>query len=97
MSQTIQAIYENGLFRPLAVVDLPDKSVVELDLHLPASGKDLRQKVRAMFQDAGLSKPLNFGFEKSDITKQRRTELAALFSAEKTLGAYIDEDREGRG
>lgn len=34
MTQTIEAIYENGVFRPLAAVDLPENSVIELDLHL---------------------------------------------------------------
>ncbi len=97
MGQTIQAIYENGLFRPLVSVDLPDKSLVELDLHLPENGENLRQKVRGIFQAAGLSKPVNPGVEKSKITEQRRKELAEMFSAEKTLGEYIDEDREGRG
>ncbi len=39
MTQTIEAIYENGVFRPLAAVDLPENSVIELDLHLPVSRK----------------------------------------------------------
>lgn len=32
MSQQIQAIYENGLLRPLAPLDLPENSVVEIDV-----------------------------------------------------------------
>ena len=34
MTQTIEAIYENGVFRPLEAVDLPENSVIELALHL---------------------------------------------------------------
>ena len=30
MSQNIQAIYENGLLRPLAPLDLPENSIVEI-------------------------------------------------------------------
>ena len=31
---TIQAIYENGIFRPLERLDLPDRSRVEFDLRV---------------------------------------------------------------
>ncbi len=33
--KTIRAIFENGLFRPLDLVDLPDKTEVEFELCLP--------------------------------------------------------------
>lgn len=97
MSQTIQAIYENGLFRPLRSVDLPEKSVVEIDFHVSENQESLRQKARRIFQEAGLSQPVNLAVEKSRLTEQRRTELADIFSAEKPLGEYINKDREGRG
>ncbi len=32
MTQSIQAIYENGILRPLQPLDLPENSVVELDV-----------------------------------------------------------------
>lgn len=32
MSQQIQAIYENGILRPLAPLDLPENSIVEIDV-----------------------------------------------------------------
>lgn len=32
MSDSIQAIFENGLLRPLAPLDLPENSVVEIDV-----------------------------------------------------------------
>jgi predicted DNA-binding antitoxin AbrB/MazE fold protein len=32
MSQSIQAIYQNGLLRPLAPLDLPEDSIVEIDV-----------------------------------------------------------------
>jgi predicted DNA-binding antitoxin AbrB/MazE fold protein len=31
MSKTIHAIYENGVFRPVEPVDLPDRTVVEFE------------------------------------------------------------------
>jgi len=32
MSEYIQAIYENGILRPLSPLDLPENSVVEIDV-----------------------------------------------------------------
>ena len=32
MSQSIQAIYENGVLRPLAPLDLEENSIVEIDV-----------------------------------------------------------------
>lgn len=97
MTRTIEAIYENGLFRPLQSVDLPEKSVIELDLHLPENGDDHRKQVRNIFRAAGLSRRLHFDLPVSSITEERRKELAEKFSAEKPLGELIDEDREARG
>jgi predicted DNA-binding antitoxin AbrB/MazE fold protein len=33
MSQTIHAIYENGVFRPTEKVELPDPCEVEVEIH----------------------------------------------------------------
>lgn len=32
MNRSVQAIYKNGIFRPLAPVNLPEDTVVEIDL-----------------------------------------------------------------
>jgi predicted DNA-binding antitoxin AbrB/MazE fold protein len=34
MTATVPAIYENGVFRPLGPVDLPDKTPVDLQLRV---------------------------------------------------------------
>ena len=36
MSSTVHAIYENGVFRPIEPVDLPECTPVEFDLRLCA-------------------------------------------------------------
>lgn len=36
MNKTIHAVYENGVFRPIESVDLPEKSEVEFELRLVA-------------------------------------------------------------
>ncbi len=97
MSRTIRAIYENGLFRPLSAVDLPDKSLVEIDWQPAENGENLRRKISGIFQAAGLSRPVHLDREKSEITEERRQQLAEIFSAETPLGDYINEDREDRG
>ena len=38
MSQVVQAIYEGGIFRPLAPLALPEHTQVTLDVRLAASG-----------------------------------------------------------
>jgi len=52
MGNTIQAIYENGSFRPLVAIDLPENSLVNLDLHISENGGGLRRKVQNMFRVA---------------------------------------------
>ncbi len=36
MNRTIHAVYENGVFRPIDNVDLPEKSVVEFEVRVLA-------------------------------------------------------------
>jgi predicted DNA-binding antitoxin AbrB/MazE fold protein len=35
MTSTVHAVYENGVFRPVEPVDLPDHTPVELELRIP--------------------------------------------------------------
>ena len=34
MNQTLTAIYSNGVLRPMIALDLPENSVIELDLKI---------------------------------------------------------------
>lgn len=89
MNQTTTAIYENGLLRPLVALDLPEHSEVEITVRI--SENSLDSKVR---------KALDLGNQSNKtadvISNERRAELAEIFSAEKPLGEYINEDREAR-
>ena len=40
MSKHIQAIYENGILRPLQPLDLPENSVVEIDVRDVTNNKE---------------------------------------------------------
>ena len=44
MSEHIQAIYENGILRPLQPLDLPENSVVEIDVR-DVSESDKKESV----------------------------------------------------
>ena len=99
MSQNIQAIYENGILRPLQPLDLPENMIVEIDVRDEIANEETQQdKVFRALREAGLTSPLRFPVEEKDIlSEDERQRLGELFSGEKPLGEYIDEDREARG
>jgi predicted DNA-binding antitoxin AbrB/MazE fold protein len=40
VKSTVHAIYENGIFRPVEPVDLPENTAVDLDLRVPAEARE---------------------------------------------------------
>ncbi len=100
MSQNIQAIYENGILRPLQPLDLPENKVVEIDVHdiEENSAENFQEKAGRVLREAGLTSSLKFPVSEKDIlSEEERQKLGKLFSGEKLLGDYIDEDRKARG
>lgn len=89
MNQTTTAIYENGLLRPAVPLDLPEHSEVEITVHI--NDDSLRSKVRKALKLENQSNKTE-----AVISNKRRAELAKIFSAEKSLSDYINEDRETR-
>jgi predicted DNA-binding antitoxin AbrB/MazE fold protein len=89
MNYTTTAIFENGLLRPIIPLDLPEHSEVEITVQV--SDSSLRSKVR---------KALNLQVQpnktENSISDKRREQVAKIFSSEKPLSDYIDEDRESR-
>ena len=51
MSQTIQAVYENGVFKPLDTVDLPEGARVRVEAY--ASPVDTDEQIRQRLLDDG--------------------------------------------
>lgn len=98
MSQQIQAIYENGLLRPLVPLDLPENSIVEIDvLDVNDNGKEtMPEKADRILREAGLTGSIKFP-NAEKLSDEERRRIGKLFSGEKPLGDYIDEDREARG
>lgn len=90
MDQITTAIYENGVLRPAATLDLPEHSEVEITIH--TNGDSLDDKVGRALEAAGLSTPIKL--RKIKISEKRRAELAEIFSSERPLGDLISEDRD---
>ena len=100
MNENIRAIYENGVLRPLQPLNFPEHSEVEIDVRDAGenSAETMREKADRVLRDAGLTSPLKFSVTEKDIlSEEERQRLGKLFSGEKPLGDYIDEDREARG
>lgn len=98
MSERIQAIYENGVLRPLKPLDLPENKVVEIDVRdIEGNGDEtIREKADRVLREAGLISSVKFPNAKKLSDKERKR-IGKLFAGEKPLGDYIDEDREARG
>lgn len=100
MIQTIQVIYKDGVLRPLQPLDLPEDKILEIDVRdTKENGTEtIREKGDRVLREAGLISPLKFPVTENDIlSEEERQRLGKLFSGEKPLGDYIDEDREARG
>ena len=89
MNQTTTAIYENGLLRPLVSLNLPEHSEVEITVHI--SENSLRQQVRKALKLENQPNKIE-----DVISNERRAELNKIFSTEKPLSDYINEDRESQ-
>ena len=98
MSQTITAIYSDGVLRPLVPLALPDKTKVELVVQpapdLTALNEERRRIIEAMAQ-AGLlaNSPSLFPFPDDPISEEEQEELAQVFAGEKPLSEIIIEER----
>lgn len=97
MSQQIKAIYENGLLRPLAPLDLPENSIVEIDVRdvRENGGGTMPELAERILRESGLVGSIKFPNAKK-LSSTERERLGKVFSGEKSLGDYIDEDREAR-
>jgi len=98
MSQNIQAIYENGVLRPLQPLDLPENKIVIVDVRdIEENGAEtMQEKADRVLREAGLISSIKFP-NAEKLSDEERRRIGKLFSGEKPLGDYIDEDREARG
>ena len=94
--QTVTAIYQNGVLRPLGSLDLPENSEVELDVKIIESKQNSREAIGELLVQKGLSLRKKKAESKQNLSAEERERLAKIFSAPKPLGELISEDREER-
>lgn len=94
--QTITAIYQNGVLRPLISLDLPENSEVELDIKVIESKQDSRTAIGELLVQKGLSLQKKNIETKQNLTPEERERLAKIFSTPQPLGDIISQDREER-
>ncbi len=92
--QTITAIYQNGVLRPLVSLDLPENSEVELDVKIIENKQDSRQAIGELLVRKGLSLRKKASNPKQNLSPEERERLSKIFSAPQSLGELISEDRE---
>ena len=102
MGQTITAVYENGVLRPLKPLALPEHAQVELDVRplvAPADAAAQREQVRQALADAGLLASTTPVHEpKLPLSAQERSALAQALAegGVAPLSMAILEEREGQ-
>jgi len=101
MTQTITAVYENGLLRPLTPLALPEHSRVELELRTvdAASAQARHERVRQALAAAGVLVPRDTTDAHAGLlTPAERATLAHRLAEAGVppLSAAILEEREGR-
>ncbi len=102
MSQTVTAIYANGVFRPLKPLELPEQSEVEIEIKPIAtpqfSGSEDRLHIHRVLVEAGLVK--DSGLWQAEpvmpISPAEEEELGMVFADDKPLSEIIIEEREER-
>ena len=57
MNQTIAAIYEQGMLRPLTPLLMPERTRVQIQIISQSSDVEERQRVRQVLLDAGVIQP----------------------------------------
>lgn len=102
MSQTITAVYENGVLKPLTPLTLPEHAQVELDIRAiaaPAHATAQREQVRQALANAGVLAILPPSpSDPQPMSAQERAVLAQQLAdaGVSPLSTLILDEREGR-
>jgi predicted DNA-binding antitoxin AbrB/MazE fold protein len=96
MSQTLTAIYSNGVLRPLVSLDLAENSEVELSLTIIEKNGEQSENISNLLIEKGLSLPKKKPVGKQSLSSKERARLAKLFSTSQPISELINQDREER-
>ena len=100
MSQTITAIYADGVLRPLAPLELENQTQVELEVRPirnmeSANYEERKQIIEAMAKAGLLANTPALSFSSDEIiSEEEEEELAQMFTGEKPLSEIIIEERQ---
>lgn len=98
MNQTITAIYADGVLHPLAPLNLPEQTEIELEVVRVATPEE-DERTRVLRGLAGAGVIINKPYEPlplSPISDEERERLGRVFAVGKPLSEIIIEEREGR-
>jgi len=98
MSETITAIYENGVLRLFTPLALPEHTTVQIRIQSPPlsdATETHRREVIAALVAAGLTLPTLDTSPPMPLLEEERDELARRIPTGRPLSEIIIEDREG--
>jgi predicted DNA-binding antitoxin AbrB/MazE fold protein len=97
MAETITAVYEKGVLRPLTPLALPESSRVEIQIMGPAADpQDERQQVRQALQDAGLVRRQPATQPVKVVSEAQLAAAADSLAQAGPLSQLIIDERNGR-
>ena len=99
MSQTVEAIYEGGVFKPIEPIELPERQAVRLSIEVASSSAGPAPSVREALQSTGRLRELSPHLEQKiipGVTLQQVRESLAR-AAGKPLSEIVIEQRGPKG
>ena len=97
MNETIVAIYEQGVLRPLAPLALPEHTRVQIQIVAPPpAAQEERHRVRQALLDAGVIRPRPPAEPVQPVLEAQLAEAADALAAAGPLPELIITEREGR-
>jgi predicted DNA-binding antitoxin AbrB/MazE fold protein len=100
MSQTITAVYADGVLRPVLPLELENYTQVELEVrpikNTESANYEERKRIIEAMAKAGLlanTPAISFNVEEI-ISEEEEEELAQIFAGEKPLSEIIIEERQ---
>lgn len=97
MTETISAIYENGVLRPLKPLMLPENTSVEIQIVSPASATETeKQRARQVLIEAGVIRPQIVAEAVQPVSEADLAAAAQALGQAGSLSALIIAERAGR-
>jgi len=97
MKETIAAIYEQGVLRPLTPLVLPEHTRVQIQVLVPALAvQEERHRVRQTLLEAGVIRPRTLTEPVQPVSEAQLAAAADALAAAGPLSELIIAEREGR-